>query len=660
MRDRILRAVLPVVEISERRVAVPVVGSKRDGAFVTGFGFREMAHVLVHRGHAHHGGCIPRIDVQGFLEFLNREIRLCERDIQVSEGHVRARKAIVDLYGLLAICGSLLDPCRMVLRLKFQAIRLAECGVPQRESRIRIYRGVQSGYRSIEIAGLVVALHISERFEVRLVGARCDATGRSTGGLGHFDFHQASEMDDGLVLECGQVTSAIFELRRADLTEAFRIDKNHRQVYVLAFALDGSLHDHRGAELAECRCGVVDFVIADHARGNHPKRLLCGLQVRELIGHGIHQAFRNRLELGIVAGIGERQYRDMLFAAGVGESRKTFTHRRKKERHDGGRHNSKRDNPQPEGFLGCIRGPSRARSVFDILFQLTRIDRTCECRFLGWSRARRDFRKRGLQCAKNLIGAGISALGFFGERTIQDRLYRRGNYVDCRGRLVENRKGHRPRIGPHERMTAGNHLNEDDAERPDIAALIDGFSEDLLWSHVRKRSGRGNALRGAGCGYHSGEPEIDDLGYLFICNDDVRGLDVAMHDVARVSRAEPPGNLNGEVQRFADGNQTARQFLSEGFSLVVPHDDEQLVVFGFFQPVDHADIGMIQRRSGPCFAQQAFFVPGTDGKIRRQEFQRDGALELYVERFVHHTHPACTEPLGDAVVRNGLTDHTAG
>ncbi len=44
-------------------------------------------------------------------------------------------------------------------------------------------------------------------------------------------------------------------------------------------------------------------------------------------------------------------------------------------------------------------------------------------------------------------------------------------------------------------------------------------------------------------------------------------------------------------------------------------------------------------------------------QVRRQELQRDGALELVVLGLVHDTHPSLTELLGDAVMADGSADH---
>ena len=80
--------------------------------------------------------------------------------------------------------------------------------------------------------------------------------------------------------------------------------------------------------------------------------------------------------------------------------------------------------------------------------------------------------------------------------------------------------------------------------------------------------------------------------------------------------------------------------MRKSFSFVVTHDDEELVVFGLFDPVDDTNVWMIQRGSGASLAEQALFVPVAHSEVIRQEFQGDHALKLQVERLIHHTHAA--------------------
>ena len=56
--------------------------------------------------------------------------------------------------------------------------------------------------------------------------------------------------------------------------------------------------------------------------------------------------------------------------------------------------------------------------------------------------------------------------------------------------------------------------------------------------------------------------------------------------------------------------------------------------------MNDTDVRVIQGGSGARFAEQALLVPLADGDIGGQEFQGDGALQLHVQRLVHHTHAA--------------------
>ena len=66
--------------------------------------------------------------------------------------------------------------------------------------------------------------------------------------------------------------------------------------------------------------------------------------------------------------------------------------------------------------------------------------------------------------------------------------------------------------------------------------------------------------------------------------------------------------------------------------------------------VDCADVGMIESRSGPGFAPEAFECLRVSRQILRQKLQRDMTAEAEVFGFIHHAHAPTTELLQDAVV----------
>ncbi len=74
--------------------------------------------------------------------------------------------------------------------------------------------------------------------------------------------------------------------------------------------------------------------------------------------------------------------------------------------------------------------------------------------------------------------------------------------------------------------------------------------------------------------------------------------------------------------------------------------------------VNGADIGMVQCGRGLGFALETGQGLRVASNIFGQEFQRDKAVQPSVFSLVDHTHPAATEFFHDAVVRDGLADHS--
>ena len=66
---------------------------------------------------------------------------------------------------------------------------------------------------------------------------------------------------------------------------------------------------------------------------------------------------------------------------------------------------------------------------------------------------------------------------------------------------------------------------------------------------------------------------------------------------------------------------------------------------------------MIQGRGCLGFALEAGERLRVFGYIVGEKLESDKAAEFYVLSLVDDAHPATTEPLNDAVVRDGLVDH---
>ena len=100
---------------------------------------------------------------------------------------------------------------------------------------------------------------------------------------------------------------------------------------------------------------------------------------------------------------------------------------------------------------------------------------------------------------------------------------------------------------------AAEQLVEDDAQGEDVAAGVHRLAQDLLGGHVRGRPERRHvleALRGRAhrlVGGALGDAEVEDLHVAALADQDVGGLDVAVHDAALVGVGEAPRD------RRADG-----------------------------------------------------------------------------------------------------------
>ncbi len=111
-----------------------------------------------------------------------------------------------------------------------------------------------------------------------------------------------------------------------------------------------------------------------------------------------------------------------------------------------------------------------------------------------------------------------------------------------------------------ERRLAGEAFEQHTAERVNVRSAVDNVAPDLFRGDVVHRShqlavlARHSLLRDSSC-----EPEIGEvhmicaLGAGFRCDENVRRLDVTVHEVARVGRVEGPPDLRDERERLLWG-----------------------------------------------------------------------------------------------------------
>ena len=97
------------------------------------------------------------------------------------------------------------------------------------------------------------------------------------------------------------------------------------------------------------------------------------------------------------------------------------------------------------------------------------------------------------------------------------------------------------------------------------------------------------------------ESEIEDLDLPACVHEDVRGLDVAVHNPFRVRRLECIGDLTRRVEELAHLEPLPREPVCQRLALEQLHHDKVLA-FVLLDRIDGANTRVIQRRCGPRLA----------------------------------------------------------
>jgi hypothetical protein len=139
-------------------------------------------------------------------------------------------------------------------------------------------------------------------------------------------------------------------------------------------------------------------------------------------------------------------------------------------------------------------------------------------------------------------------------------------------------------------------------------------------------------------------------------NENVRRLDVAVDDAFGMRGIERVGNFDSERENQFRFQRTPGDAVLQRHAVEILHGDEVLTL-PLVNLEDHADIGVVQRRSGLCFALEAGMSLRVLGDFIGQEFQGDEAMQLHVLGFIDDTHPPAAEFFDDPVVGDGLVDH---
>ena len=165
-----------------------------------------------------------------------------------------------------------------------------------------------------------------------------------------------------------------------------------------------------------------------------------------------------------------------------------------------------------------------------------------------------DVRLDRLQRRARLAGALITLRGILRQAALDDAAKHRRHVRGQRlRRRAQDGGGQLELVAPLERQLAGRHLEQHDAERPDVAALVArpgraappaACKASVPASHARRhRVARARHRIGDVRRQPARQAEVEHLGAAFGADHDVRRLQIAMDDAARVRVRERVGDL---------------------------------------------------------------------------------------------------------------------
>ena len=141
-----------------------------------------------------------------------------------------------------------------------------------------------------------------------------------------------------------------------------------------------------------------------------------------------------------------------------------------------------------------------------------------------------------------------------------------------------------------------------------------------------------------------GNTEVQDFDVSLGRHHDVRGLQVAMHDLLLMGRIDRFGDLDPEHEQLAQPKRPLLEPLLQSLALDVLHGDEGFP-FDLANLVDLADVGMIQRRRQLGFSQESFACDRVLFESLRQELDGHFAVQGRVLGEENLTHAPLAEGL---------------
>ena len=237
---------------------------------------------------------------------------------------------------------------------------------------------------------------------------------------------------------------------------------------------------------------------------------------------------------------------------------------------------------------------------------------------------------------------------------------RRGLSSDGRERLVLEDGGDPLRSGlAAEGKAARGPLEEDDAEREDVGAVIERLASQLLGRHVGDRPGEigvqgGRAAlvpadhRGKGK-EDAGQAEVEDLDRARRVDHDVLGLEVAVDDAAGVGGGHRARQGQGDLEEAVEGDAAGLDELRQRLAVDELHGEKGRA-FRLRDGEDGDDVGMAQGGDGLGFALEEGPPLGIAHRALGQELDGHVAVELEVAGLPDDAHAAFADLLDQAII----------
>ena len=196
------------------------------------------------------------------------------------------------------------------------------------------------------------------------------------------------------------------------------------------------------------------------------------------------------------------------------------------------------------------------------------------------------------------------------------------------------------------------HLRENQAERVDVGALVDGLSGRLFGRHVRQRSDDRAGRRGkrAGVGRTS-DPEVGDDRLLGVVDEDVGGLEIAVHDASLVRGAKARHDLTGERQHPGDRQLALGSEQTREIGAVDERHRDVLDAVDLAHVVDTDHVGMrdLPREHELALEPALQLLRGERIRIRLDHLERERQPQLGIPDVINGTHPTNAEQADDLV-----------